>query len=257
MFFKNFLSLAATLIFCASSAQAAEKFDIVVRREACKDGLISGTVFVNGKPLGPCHENEKLCVQPGKYKGLLRYSSAAGHVTGPFGTIGKKGDFLLEISGVKWTDGKKRSHILFHGGTKPKHSKGCVLLGPVHRDGQGKRYLKPESVLRKLRLAFYGTETPNSTPNKQITITIQEHPLVGSWTHEDGTFVVTHTDKAGYSGQVKGESAKVTFTAISKTGFTATTKVDGDPIKLVGTLQKSGKELKVKADGETVVLKRK
>jgi hypothetical protein len=81
-------------------------------------------------------------------------------------------DFLLEVSGVKNSAGKARTDIVFHGGTKPQHSKGCILLGPVSRDKNKVGTIGPDHPLRKLRLLFYGTDQPNQSPDKEISIVI-------------------------------------------------------------------------------------
>ena len=155
------------LAFANASIFAQDSFHIKVERIELDGNLVIGKISVNGTDLGTSYENENLKILPGTYPGFMRYSSTAGHVTGPLGNIGQDGDFLLEIGQVKWSDGKKRNHLLFHGGNKPHHSKGCVMLGAVSKDADGKRYLPEGHTLRKLRKAFYGTEEPMSTPNKK------------------------------------------------------------------------------------------
>src|SRR5712691_1708320 len=96
---------------------------IVVQRERVKDGLVIGTIAVNGQVIGQAYENDDLKIRVGEYSGLLRMFSPEGKnvVQGDFGTIGKSGDFLIEVANVPG-----RQAILFHGGNKPKHSKGCI-----------------------------------------------------------------------------------------------------------------------------------
>ena len=81
--------------------------------------------------IGRTYENDLLKVPAASYVGLLRYHSPENKnvVQGPFGLMSKSGDFLIEISGVKWRDS-----ILLHGGNKPEHSRGCILLGPVAKN---------------------------------------------------------------------------------------------------------------------------
>ena len=155
------------------SANASEDFHIVITRQTVKDGLVIGTISVNDQVIGNAYENEDLKIQAGSYRGVLRYWSGHNFVQGPFGTIGKEGDFLLEVTNVHQADGRERKDILFHGGNKPQHSKGCILLGPVGKDpSSGIPSLDDSHPLRKLRKLFYGTDMPNSTPNKNIIIDV-------------------------------------------------------------------------------------
>ena len=83
-----------------------------------------------------------------------------------------KGDFLIEVGNVPG-----RSDILLHTGNKPKHSAGCILLGPIKKDETtGQYFVGEQDPLRKLRLLFYGTDHPVQTPSKEITITVRETP---------------------------------------------------------------------------------
>jgi len=142
-------------------------FSIVVQRTGVDHKLTTGTIAVNGKVIGKTYENEALEIPPGSYVGVVRYASGKNFVQGPFGTLGHAGDFLLEVTGVNG-----RTNILLHGGNKPKHSTGCILLGPVSRSPSP--HVGDEHPLRKLRLAFYGTDTPVQCPDKQVSITVIE-----------------------------------------------------------------------------------
>lgn len=143
-------------------AQPSE-FRIEIVRISTTKGLVTGELRLNGTALGNVFENEALKIAPGEYTGVLRYFSGKNFVQGSFGTLGKTGDFLLEVSGV---DG--RTAILLHSGNAPHHSRGCILLGAAPKNG----VLPTEHLLYRLRVAFYGTEAPTSTPNKAITISI-------------------------------------------------------------------------------------
>ena len=149
-------------------------FEIVVTREKSSNNLVTGSISANGERLGACFERDDLKIAAGTYPGFMRYGSVKGFAQGPFGEMGQEGDFLLEIGKVKWSDGKERTNLLFHGGTKPEHSKGCIMLGAVTRDANGKAVLPDKHPLRLLRLRFYGTDTPISSPNKSINIVIKD-----------------------------------------------------------------------------------
>lgn len=160
-------------------------FDIEIRRDQVaqfqgkdksgkdreEDGVI-GTIFLNGRQIGHAVENDKLKIPAGEYPGYMRYVSGKNFVQGPFGTMAGVGDFLLEAGKVPG-----RTHILFHGGTKPWHSEGCILLGAVksEKDANGKikkSWVEQGSALATLRREFYGTETPAACPNTSVIIKI-------------------------------------------------------------------------------------
>jgi Family of unknown function (DUF5675) len=149
----------------------SEHFHIVIKRESAKGNLVPGLIYVNGKALGRTYENDELKIPARDYVGLLRYHSGHHFVQGPHGAMGTKGDFLVEVSGVD-----KRTNILFHTGNQPKHSKGCILLGPINssksKSGGVEYSVTEESPLRRLRLLFYGTDEPVSSPDKAVKISV-------------------------------------------------------------------------------------
>jgi hypothetical protein len=141
-------------------------FNIVIHRLDKSGNLVTGTIDVNGVTIGSTYENDPVKIPAGVYVGCLRYHSGHNFVQGPHGVMGKKGDLLIEVSGVK-----DRDNILLHGGNKAKHSKGCVLLGPVSKNKTtGAAWVDDQATLRKLRLLFYGTDEPVMCPDKTITI---------------------------------------------------------------------------------------
>jgi len=190
---KLFLNLIL-LCFCSDYIIAQQNFNVKLIRKSISNNLVKGKLYVNGEYLGITYENDALKISQGKYPGYLRYVS-----------IGKKGDFLLEIGSVKWSDGKKRTDLLFHGGNKPHHSNGCIMLGGISRDEEGNRYLPENHTLAKLRKAFYGTDTPISSPNKKVTIEIVDVFLFGgTWSiKDDDDTIQLVIAKSGSSIKVK------------------------------------------------------
>lgn len=161
-------------------------FDIVIARDHVEGNLVYGSISLNGQTLGNAFENNDLKIPAGTCTGLLRYDSGHHLAQGPMGELSNNGDFLLEVAGVPG-----RTNILLHQGNLPRHSKGCVLLGPANKGPDGGRWIDKEHPLYKLRLAFYGTEFPDSTPDKTISITITDRgaeagPARGSWTAWSG-----------------------------------------------------------------------
>ena len=179
-FLKFWIAFAS--VISATSSVRADEFNLLIQRLTTSDGLIVGALYVNGQQIGSIYENEDLAIPAGAYPGLLRYWSSRNFAQGPFGTIGKVGDFLLQIDTSK-TD---RTNILFHGGNRVEHSRGCIMLGAVRREN-GIPIVDPGDTLAKLRRAFYGTDQPTSTPNVTITIKITDAeivtvpPIGGTW----------------------------------------------------------------------------
>jgi hypothetical protein len=147
-----------------------QNMSIFVQREKQTGDLVIGNLLVNGHLVGKTYENAALKIAAGLYPGYLRYVSGHNFVQGPFGAIAQQGDFLLEIGNVPG-----RSGILFHGGNKAKHSKGCILLGAVGKDAKTHQpVLAPEHPLRKLRSLFYGSESPVASPATNVMIRVVE-----------------------------------------------------------------------------------
>lgn len=163
LLWSTWLALSA-----AGAAPAADPFKMVVTRGDTKDGLVVGKLTVNGEPMGTVFERADKRMPAGTYKAHLRYESGKNHVQGPGGVLGKRGDFLVELDAITIA-GKKWEFVQFHAGDKPEHSDGCVLGGAATTDNKSKEKIAPET-LKKLRLKFYGTDTPNSTPNREITV---------------------------------------------------------------------------------------
>ena len=165
------LFAVAVVTFFGVGASRADlpTFTIVVERDAPVGEAQPSRIFVNGKEIGPGLERVATKIAAGEYTGKMRYASSKGFAQGPFGGMAHTGDFLLEVSGVQG-----RTDILFHGGTRPIHSKGCILLGAVRREDGGGAATADDSTLRKLRLAFYGSEVPTSTPAVDIKVIVRD-----------------------------------------------------------------------------------
>ncbi len=143
---------------------------IVVQREKKEGELVTGTLTVNGQVVGKTYENAGLMILAGRYPGYLRYVSGKNFVQGPFGSIAKTGDFLMEVGNVPG-----RSSLLFHGGNKPGQSRGCIMLGGVGKDPKTHvPHLEYDHPLRKLRRLFYGSETPVMSPALNVTIQVND-----------------------------------------------------------------------------------
>lgn len=134
---------------------------------------VLGNLTINGTAVGSVVENDALRVKAGEYKGVIRYVSSKNLVQGPLANMSTKGDFLLEVSGVSG-----REAILFHQGTQPWHSKGCILAGAAQKKKVGDKdviSISDDSTLAKMRQMFYGTSgEANACPNKTVRVTIKD-----------------------------------------------------------------------------------
>src|SRR5690348_2769848 len=118
------VSAIAGLLTSAPADAEPATFKIEIVRQRTANGLVYGTIGVNDSGIGGAFENADLKIPAGTYRGLLRYWSKKGFAQGPFGSLGREGDFLLEVADVR--DGERaRTNILFHAGNKPHHSAGC------------------------------------------------------------------------------------------------------------------------------------
>ncbi|MHB8873587.1 MAG: DUF5675 family protein [Myxococcaceae bacterium] len=127
------------------------------------DRLVKGLISIDGVVLGESLEREGRMVPPGTYLGKLRSGADKEIVQGTGGRLAQGGDFLLEISGVPG-----RTAILFHTGTEPRHSDGCVLLGPAQWDPD--KRVAQDQPLFKLRRAYYGADNPCQSVERRIFV---------------------------------------------------------------------------------------
>lgn len=93
------------------------------------------------------------CILPGTYNGILRYDKTDG--------------WRIQLEDVP-----NRTAVQIHIGNYTKDTKGCILVGTGAKTDDCS---VQNSILAysKLKEAFYGTSTPNSTPNKTITISFK------------------------------------------------------------------------------------
>lgn len=150
------------------------EYSILIKRGAPNsEGLIPGKLFLNGALLGDVYEDPKSLIPAGEYKGKRRVSFDKSFVQGPGGVMSKKGDFLLEITGVK-----DRTDILIIPGSKVDNPEGCILTGATsQKDGKA----IASSLLTALRLHFFGVDKVASTDavytakEKEIVIKIENN----------------------------------------------------------------------------------
>ena len=162
-------ALGVTLLVIHAMAKQTA-FLVEIARTKTENGLVYGEIRVNNEPIGFTFENAELKIPAGSYKGILRYFSNHNFVQGPFGTLGREGDFLLEVE----DQSHNRTNILLHAGNRPYQSAGCILLGPAETLPNGSVQIDVTHPLYKLRQKFYESDVPTSTPDRAISIKISE-----------------------------------------------------------------------------------
>lgn len=151
--------IAVTL---ASSA-FAEDFKLTIARKYSDSNCTSGYIAVNGTIQAytlerPWAGNKPLIssIPVGTYNGILRYDHSD--------------QWRIELQGVPG-----RTNVQIHTGNTPDNTEGCILIGKeldsslcAIKGGTSK------PAYNALKAAFYGSSNPVSTPDKTITVTVQE-----------------------------------------------------------------------------------
>ena len=126
---------------------------VIQRKEKKADGVVAGTLFLNGVELGSVTENAEKLIPAGIYPGKVRMASEKSIVQSAGGRLGQKGDFLLEIANVP-----KRSDILIRPSTNAKSPEGCVAAGGAGlgcaRLLRGKRFRRGQTEASFLRHGY-------------------------------------------------------------------------------------------------------
>lgn len=126
---------------------------------------IMGEFYINGTLLAmslelPWKDNIEgiSCIPEGKYSAILRYDKS------------RDGFFTIQLSGTG-----PRTGIQIHVGNKPAEIAGCILLGT---SAKYKEEIVGDSkkAIALLKKAFYESENPILTPNKEISVSITSLP---------------------------------------------------------------------------------
>jgi hypothetical protein len=136
-------------------AQPSE-FKLTIARKHKSESCTSGYLAVNGKVIAyardlPWRGNAPLIssIPNGVYGGILRYDHADM--------------WRIELTGVPG-----RTNVRIHTGNTPDDSEGCILVGSKLGDDLCS-VIGSKKAYENLRIAFYGSPNPVSTPNKNIT----------------------------------------------------------------------------------------
>jgi len=152
------LVFLATFSFTYFSAQ--NNYEITIERKISSDACTMGYLSINNKTVCytlelPWENNAKniSCIPAGSYKGILRYDKSDG--------------WRIQLENVPDRDG-----VQIHMGNYTKQIKGCVLVG-MRANLSECSVQQSAGAYAQLKEAFYGTSDPNSTPNKNITVTFK------------------------------------------------------------------------------------
>ena len=151
--------IISCLIFYFNS-YSQEIFDLTIERKMTSNNCTMGYLVADGEVICytlelPWEDNSNFisCILPGTYNGILRYDKTDG--------------WRIQLEDVP-----NRTAVQIHIGNYTKDTKGCILVGTGAKTDDCS---VQNSILAysKLKEAFYGTSTPNSTPNKTITISFK------------------------------------------------------------------------------------
>jgi hypothetical protein len=156
------LFLGIISLFALAAAKAAD-FSLTINREYSGRDCTSGYLAVDGTIQAyalelPWQNNAPLIssIPAGSYPGILRYDHSD--------------QWRIELTGVPGRD-----HVQIHTGNTPDDTEGCILIGKDLGPGLCKiKAGTSKPAYADLKRAFYGTDSPVSTPDKTITVTVKD-----------------------------------------------------------------------------------
>jgi len=136
-------------------------FTLTIARKYKSGDCTSGYLAVNGNVIAytlelPWKGNVPFIssIPVGQYKATLRYDHTD--------------QWRIELQGVP-----DRPFVQIHTGNTPDDTEGCILIGT--RLGTDLcSVLDSKAAYAALRTAFYGSPNPNATPNKSITVSVED-----------------------------------------------------------------------------------
>lgn len=173
---RNFIGAAASTFVLGkfvASARASTPLDLKIVRTFDDSRCVTGELICDGRFV--CHTLERpftidqdgvKCIPDGNYRVFLHYKTpdAQHAASGIY--------WRMELN---WNDTKPRTAIQIHIGNKVDDSVGCILLGTnvVNKTANVENSARAISALEKV---FYGTSSPNMTPDKHVSLSISSLP---------------------------------------------------------------------------------
>lgn len=137
-----------------------ENFQLTIERKLSSNNCTMGYLAIDGKVICYTLElplednlNNISCIPTGTYNGVLRYDKTDG--------------WRIQLENVP-----NRTGIQIHMGNYTSQTKGCILVG-TNAVIDNCSVQNSLTAYSKLKVAFYGTNNPNSTPNKKIVLTFK------------------------------------------------------------------------------------
>ncbi|WP_143165248.1 DUF5675 family protein [Flavobacterium cucumis] len=157
---KSIKFTALIMVFFSSIGYSQDNFTVTIERQFSSNNCTMGYLITNNDVL--CYtlelpwadnSNNISCIPNGSYNGILRYD--------------KKDGWRIQLDNVP-----NRTGVQIHMGNYTSEIQGCILVG-TNANIDNCNVQNSATAYLKLKKAFYGTETPNSTPNKKIVVTFK------------------------------------------------------------------------------------
>ena len=159
------LFLAGLLFFpllaTAETTRPAAEFRVTIQRDAEVKTATFGKLSVDGKVI--CHTLEL----PDRDNKQNVSRTPAGTYSADLRYDGPKG-WRIQLRDVPG-----RTLVQIHLGSFPNQTKGCILVG-LTRDEKEPAVYKNSEAIATLRRAFYGSEKPDHTQDKTITVVVSD-----------------------------------------------------------------------------------
>jgi hypothetical protein len=161
--FRFAIVLALSGLFALPRWARASDFTLTIARQYSSPVCTSGYLAVNGTIVAytlelPWRGNQPFisAIPAGTYPGTLRYDHSD--------------QWRIELRHVNGHD-----NIEIHTGNTPGDSQGCIIIGKqLAANLCGIVGGTSRSAYRDLKIAFYGSATPVMTPDKSITVVVQD-----------------------------------------------------------------------------------
>ena len=155
--------LCFALLATAEPTRPAVEFRVTIRRDVAVETATFGKLSVGGKFI--CHtlelpdrgnKEDVSRIPAGTYSADLRYDGKLG--------------WRIQLRNVPG-----RTLVQIHLGSFPKDTKGCILVGLTRDEKEPAVYQNSEAIAA-LKRAFYGSDEPDHTPDKTITVVVAAAP---------------------------------------------------------------------------------
>lgn len=157
---KQVIVLIISSVIFTTTCFSQENFELTIERKLASDNCTMGYLIANGEVICytlelPWKDNLNFisCIPPGSYNGILRYDKTDG--------------WRIQLENVP-----NRTAVQIHIGNYTKDTEGCILVG-TGAETTNCTVQNSSQAYSKLKEAFYGTKTPNSTPNKNINVSFK------------------------------------------------------------------------------------